>query len=177
MACFLGDDSIVLLHLPFPVRVRIDDESAGQHMVNADENRATWQHVLDFVAEYPDNEYWNRWKAIVSPILERAVELEYDSLFRAGMSVNHVIFSTLDHHGLRDEPRVTFEVMKDWSIRISLTTNNVWFREPTQFAVMDELSAFPTLQRYLWHLWEETVPEPVPDRLRSDTQLHHGRND
>jgi hypothetical protein len=146
-------------------------------MVNADENRATWQQVLGFVAEYPDNEYWNRWRAIVSPILERAVESEYHSLFRAGMSMSHVIFSTSDHHGLRDEPRVTLEVTKDWSIRISLTTNNVWFCEHTQFAVLDESSAFPTFRRYLWHLWEETMPEPIPERLRSKTQFDEGRKD
>jgi hypothetical protein len=135
-------------------------------MVSADENRATWQQVLRRVEEYPDNEHWNRWKAIVSPILERAVELEYDSLFRAGMSMSDVIFSTLDHNGLKDEPRVTLEVMKDRRIRISLTRNNVCFREPTQFAIVDESSAFPTFRRYLWHLWEGTVPEPIPDRLR-----------
>jgi len=146
-------------------------------MVSADENRATWQQVLGIVAKYPDNEYWNRWRAIVSPILERAVELEFDSLFRAGTSMSHVIFSTLNHHGLRDEPRVTLEVMKDWRIRISLTTHNMWFREPTQFAVLDESSAFPTFRRYLWHLWEDTVPEPIPDRLRSSTQLEHGRKE
>lgn len=135
-------------------------------MVSADENRATWQEVLGFVAKCPEKEYWNRWKTIVSPILKRAMELEFDSLFRAGMSMSHVIFSTLDHHGLRDEPRVTLEVMKDWRIRISFTRNNVWFGEPTQCAVLDESSAFPTFARYLRHLWEETVPEPIPDRLR-----------
>lgn len=135
-------------------------------MVSADKNRATWQQVLGFVAEYTDNEYWSRWRAIISPILKHAVELELDSLFRAGMSMSHVIFSTLDHHGLRDEPRVTLEVMKDWRIRISFTGNNVWFSEPAQFAVVDESSAFPTFGRYLRHLWEETVPEPIPDRLR-----------
>ncbi len=81
--------------------------------------------------------------------------------------MSHVILSTLDHHGLKDEPRVTLEVMKDGRIRISLTRNNVWFTEPTQFAVVEESSAIPTLRRYLWHLWEETVPEPIPARLRA----------
>lgn len=136
-------------------------------MVSADENRATWQQVLRSVGNYPDEEYWNTWRAIVSPILEHAVELEFDSLFRAGMSMHHIIFSTLDHDGLRDEPRVTLEVMKDWRIRISLTRNNVWFNKPTQFAILDESNAFQTFRRYLWHLWEETVPEPIPERLRS----------
>jgi hypothetical protein len=136
-------------------------------MVNADENRATWQQVLRYIREHPDDEYWSRWRAIVSPILEHAVELEFDSLFRAGMSMSHVIFSTLDHHGLRDEPRVTLEVMKDWRIRISLTRDNVWFHAPTQFAVLDDSTAFQTFRRYLWHLWEDTVPEAIPERLRS----------
>jgi hypothetical protein len=137
-------------------------------MGNADDNRATWQQVLGLVAEYPDKEYWNRWRSIVSPILRSAVELESDSFFRAGMSMSHVVFSTLDHHGLRDEPRVTLEVKKDWTIRISLTRNNVWFKEPSQSAIVEQSSAIPTLRRYLWHLWEETVPEPIPAPLRSN---------
>ena len=136
-------------------------------MGNADDNRATWQQVLGHVAEYPDDEYWNRWRSIVSPILKRAVELEFDSLFRAGMSIHHVILSTSDHHGLRDEPRVTLQVTKDWTIRISLTRSNVWFSEPTQFSIVEQSSAIPTFRRYLWHLWEETVPEPIPSRLRT----------
>ena len=136
-------------------------------MVSAEDNRATWQQVLASVRRFPDYDHWNRWRSIVLPILERAVELEFDSLFRAGMSMSHVVFSTLDHHGLKLEPRVTLEVMRDWRVRISFTTNNVWGVEPTHFAILDESSAFPTLRRYLWHLWEETVPEPIPDCLRS----------
>jgi len=83
------------------------------------------------------------------------------------MSMSHVIFSTLDHHGLREEPRVTLQVMKDWKIRISLTRNNIWFNEPTQFAFVNESDSFETLRRYLWHLWEETMPEAIPESLRS----------
>jgi hypothetical protein len=132
----------------------------------ADENRATWQQVLRFASECPDNEYWNKWNSIMRPLISGAIELGYDSLFRAGTSMSHVILSNLDHHGLRDEPRVTLEVFKDWTVRISLTRNNVWFSNPTQFAIVDPSSALQTLRRYLWHLWEETVPEPIPDVLR-----------
>lgn len=81
--------------------------------------------------------------------------------------MSHVIFSTLDHHGLKEEPRVTFEVMRDWRVRISLTKSNVWFFSPTQFALVDESDAFKTLRRYLWHLWEATMPEAIPESLRS----------
>jgi hypothetical protein len=27
-------------------------------------------------------------------------------------------------------------------------------------------AAFPAFTRYLQHLWEETVPEPIPEALR-----------
>lgn len=75
--------------------------------------------------------------------------------------MSHVICSTLDHHRFRHEPRVTLDVMKDWTIRNSLTRNNVQFNQPSQFAVVEQKSAIPTLRRRLWHLWEETEPEPT----------------
>jgi hypothetical protein len=100
------------------------------------------------------------------PILQRAVDAEFDSLFRAGMSMSHIIFSTLDHHGLRDEPRVTLDVRPNWEVRISYSTQNIHFHSPSQFEEVDPSSAFPVLTRYLQHLWEETVPEPIPELLR-----------
>jgi hypothetical protein len=136
-------------------------------MHTPDDNRASWQQVFERIAEYPDTEYWNQWKRMILPILQRAMEQEFDSLFRAGMAMHLIIFSTLDHHGLRDEPRVNLQVMKDWNLRISSSKNNVEFNEPAKFAAVDQSAGFPTLVQYLQQLWEETMPGPIPDRLRS----------
>jgi hypothetical protein len=136
-------------------------------MSNADENRATWKVVKNWIDEYPDHEHWNRWREILLPLMERALLFEFDSLFRAGMSVNDVILSTVDHHGLRDEPRVTVAVTPDWRLRISYSTQNIWFHPPAQFEIAEPHLAFPIFTRYLQHLWEETVPEPIPQILRN----------
>jgi hypothetical protein len=132
----------------------------------ADENRATWTEVREWINEYPDREYWNRWRAIIEPLVDRAVASQFDTLFRAGQSMSDLIFSTIDHHGLRHEPRVTVNVTPEWNLRISYSTHNLWFMSPQQFEVAEPHLAFPVLTRYLQHLWEETIPEPIPEILR-----------
>jgi hypothetical protein len=135
-------------------------------MVDSDSNQASWIEVQSRIQGYPDREHWNRWREAVMPILQRAADAEFDSLFRAGTSMDHIIFSTLDHDGLRDEPRVTLDVRFNWKVRISYTTHNIHFRSPNQFEEIDPSSAFPVFTRYLQHLWEETIPEPIPELLR-----------
>jgi hypothetical protein len=109
----------------------------------AEENRATWRLVRTFIDEYPNNEFWAPWRETVLPLLNRATDCEFDTLFRAGMSMSHLIFSTIDHHGLRDEPRITVEVTSEWKLRISYSTWNLQFKQPTQFAVAEPHQAFP----------------------------------
>jgi len=138
----------------------VDDKA-----MTTNDNRATWQQVLGRVAEYSDTDHWNRWKGIALPILRQSVDLELDSLFRAGMGMHQLIFSTVDHHRLKDEPRVTFEIREDWTIRISLARSNVYFNEPSDFAIVDEALAFSTFRQYLRRLWEQTQEEPIPSGL------------
>ena len=82
------------------------------------------------------------------------------------MSMHHTVFSTLDHHRLKLEPRVTVEVTQESEIKIHYSTGNVWFSSPTQSITIPSSEAFPALTRYLRHLWTETVPEPIPEALR-----------
>jgi hypothetical protein len=132
----------------------------------ADENRATWSEIREWIDEYEDREYWNRWREIVKPLVERAIDSQFDSLFRAGQSMSHLILSTLDHHGLRGEPHITVNVTPDWKLRISYSMKSTWFFPPQQFEIVEPGFAFPVLTRYLQHLWEETMPEPIPELLR-----------
>jgi hypothetical protein len=135
-------------------------------MPTTDDNRATWKQVRVWIDEYPDREHWNRWRAIIVPLVERAIDIQFDSRFRAGLSMSLVILSTLDHHGLRNEPRVTVEVTSDWKLRIAYSTHNISLMSPKQFEIVDPHCAFPVFARYLQHLWEETMPEPIPEILR-----------
>jgi hypothetical protein len=66
-------------------------------------------------------------------------------------------------------PKVVLAVTKDWQIRISYT--NISISRRGQSSTVAPSDAFPTLTRYLKHLWTETVPEPLPEVLRRKTEL------
>ncbi len=83
--------------------------------LSSNENRATWIQVRKWINEFPDREHWNRRRAIVrSPSSTAPCLIQFDTLFRAGQSVSHLILSTIDHHGLHHEPRVTVDVTPEW---------------------------------------------------------------
>lgn len=129
-------------------------------------NPETWADIVQFTREFPDTEHWNRWRSTICPVIEEALRQGYDRLFRAGSSMHHLIFSTLKHHGLRMEPRITLRVTDDWKIGIYYSTGHIDFVAPIQSVVAAAPEAFAIFTRYLMRLWEDTVPEPIPERLR-----------
>lgn len=80
--------------------------------------------------------------------------------------MHDMIFSTLDDHGLRDEPRVTLNVTTEFRLQISYSNRSICFYKPLKSVIVDSSEAFPIFTRYLRHLWVETVPEPIPKELR-----------
>ena len=138
-------------------------------MISPTTNPESWTFVIRENRLYPDTEYWNRWRSLIDPLIQEAVAAGYDQLFRAGMSMHHIIFSTLDHNGLRGEPHVTVSVTKEWKIKIEYSTANTHFASPIHSEVAESGSALPTLTKYLQNLWTETVPEPIPEQLRNDS--------
>lgn len=129
-------------------------------------NPESWADVIEFAHSLPDTDHWNCWRAAMLPILEESRSREYDTLFRAGSSMHDFVFSTLDRHRLFDEPRVTLTVTEDFRLRIAYSRGNVHFSSPSESIVEDSREAFPSFTRYLCHLWEETMPEPIPEVLR-----------
>jgi hypothetical protein len=129
-------------------------------------NEESWTCLVQAYDEYPDTPYWNGWRSTIAPLIDQCIRAGYNALFRAGMSMHHTVFSTLDHHRLKLEPRVTVEVTQESEIKIHYSTGNVWFSSPTQSITIPSSEAFPALTRYLQHLWTETVPEPIPEALR-----------
>ena len=128
-------------------------------------NRDSWAYVVRDIAEYPNNPYWNQWRSAINPLIDKAIRSGYDGLFRAGKAMHHIIFSTIDHHGLRQEPRVTVEVNNDWSIQVHYSTTNVEFNPSIQSSKATTDEAFQVLTRYLLRLWTDTITEPVPEAL------------
>ena len=128
-------------------------------------NKDSWEFVGRLIAEYPDNPHWNQWRSVVHPLLDQATRAGYDELFRAGKAMSHIIFSTIDHHGLKQEPRVTIDVTEDWGIQIHYSTTNVEFNPPIETTKATADEAFQVLTRYLRRLWIDTVTAPVPEAI------------
>jgi hypothetical protein len=130
-------------------------------------NEESWASVIQDNGKYPDTPYWNEWRSVIDPLIDEAVKAGYNKLFRAEKSMHHILFSVLDHHGLRDEPRVTLSVTEDWKIQVHYSVANIYFRSALQCQTVIPTEAFPVLTRYLQHLWTETVAEPIPETLRA----------
>ena len=129
-------------------------------------NVASWKLVLGFIDEYPESTHWSPWKKLARRFVDESIELGLDRYFRAGQSMSHMIFSTLDHHGLRNEPRVTVELHPENELRIAYGTSYLSrFPAELEYSLPYD-DAFPTFRRFLNQLWIETVPEALPDELR-----------
>ncbi len=130
-------------------------------------NIASWEAVAASIERYPDTEHWTPWKLLVRRVLGAGIAAGWNRYFRAGTSMHHIVFSTLDHHGLRDEPRVTSEFHPPSELRIAYGTTNLWFRTPELEYSLPFDDAIATLRRFLHQLWTATVPEPIPEDIRS----------
>ncbi len=82
-----------------------------------------------------------------------------------------LVFSTLDHHGLQYEARVLVTLRPPDELKLVYL--------PAVPAIKGDQSleydlaleeALPTFQRFLNHLWEMTMSDPLPSDLRSPQQ-------
>ena len=132
----------------------------------ASENIASWQELARSVDQHPDAEYWIKWKNLAHRLLQYAEAQQFNKYIRAGRSMNHLTFSTLDHHGLRDEPRVTVELKADGQMRIAFGRGNLYFSKADVEYTLPFDEACLVFHRFLNQLWQQTMPEPLPDELR-----------
>jgi hypothetical protein len=135
----------------------------------ARDNPESWIALLEFVAEFPDNSTWSDWKLVATEFIQRGIACGLHRRFRAGQSMHTLIFSTLEHHGLGDEPRVSVVIRSREEIQISYLTTFVFTRCSSRDVVyqLPFEDAFATFRRFLLQLWTATVPEPIPDDIRS----------
>ncbi len=77
--------------------------------------------------------------------------------------MSDLVFSTLDHHGLRDEPRVTIVFHAPDEVRIVYGKGNPFFLPPEVEYSLPFDPAFATFRRFLCQLWTATMPGPVPE--------------
>lgn len=130
-------------------------------------NNESWQGVLKDVAQYPDNETWTAWKSIARDFLSRGIDAHLDEHFRAGQSMHCILFSTIDHHGLRGEPHVTLFIHSRDDIEVSYGTvhRSVGGSAELSYRLPFEM-AFPTFHRFLLQLWTATKSDPIPSAIR-----------
>jgi hypothetical protein len=133
------------------------------------DNLESWQDIQQFIAEYPDDDYWSKWKPMARTIVSELEACGLAPLFRVGQSMHHIVFSTLDHHRLSSEPRVTLELLpNEHIVRVAFSRANLWFSEPLSEDRIEPSLAAATALQYLRRLWTETKPDiQIPDALEA----------
>ena len=123
-------------------------------------NEESWQRVRKFVAYLGEDPRWPAWVRVAEGILDALERDGLDRVFRIGTSMHDIIFSTLDHHDLRGEPRTTIRIDLDGThVRVSYGRVNVEFAEPDEEVRVPSAQAVPVVRRYLEKLWRETKPD------------------
>jgi hypothetical protein len=133
-------------------------------------NEASWADMVAFMSQVARVDALAGWGRNASAILARGQALGLDRFFRAGQSMQHLIFSTAPRHGLDDEPRVTVawpesdteSAATGRRIEVSLGRANRWFSAPDQVAVVEEPDGWSTVARYLELLWRVTRGDAAP---------------
>jgi hypothetical protein len=127
-------------------------------------NTDSWALLREAVDNYP-GDGWQEWKRIATDILEMLESKGFSNHFRAGQSMHHLIFSTLDSHGLEDEPRVTIDIDGSaGTTRIAYARTNLHFAAPQDEHNVPHDQSAAIIVEHLERLWTETRPqEPIPD--------------
>lgn len=105
-------------------------------------------------------------REVLASLEEHATTL----LFRAGQSMHHIVFPTLDRHGLEAEPRVTLEFQPERDlVRVAYSVGNLYFCTPQSEISVSPDRAVPVIQGYMRRLWIETKPDrTLPAVLGAD---------
>jgi len=130
-------------------------------------NKASWANVTQFIEGFPDNDTWLPWKLFVRAVVQAGTSAGLNKFFRAGQSMQHIIFSTCERNGLENytpaPPRVTLGRDHNGEMFIAWSHSNIWFSEPERKDLVTPQTVLSVLRTYLVDLWRETRPtEPFP---------------
>jgi hypothetical protein len=133
----------------------------------------SWLSMTEFMAQLARYPAVAGWARIGAGVLAEGLQRGLDQHFRAGQSMQHLIFSTVPHFGLEDELRVTVAWPENDAssaatgarIEVSLGRTNRWFNTPDRLSVAAAADAWPLVAAYLRALWKETQGAPLPDGL------------
>lgn len=115
-------------------------------------NRESWASLLVFVDLMQDTG-WLEWKNFMRPLLRSAIDAGWDDRYRAGQSMQHLIFSTAKQNGLESiKPpplRVTLGQNDDHRFFVALSRANLWFNKPDRIDMVTPGNALSVLASYL----------------------------
>jgi hypothetical protein len=138
------------------------------------DNLESWPYIHAFINRFPDNAYWSEWKRMVRSIISDLETRGAASLFRIGQGMHQILISTLEHHGLASEPRVTLEFdPEQQSVCVSYSQTLVGeeeygFARPLAQERVSISKAMPVVLSYLRRLWIETKPNTnLPDMFKA----------
>ncbi|MCP5146251.1 MAG: hypothetical protein H6978_15690 [Gammaproteobacteria bacterium] len=130
-------------------------------------NEQSWLKMIEFAESMPDTN-WKKWKNQIVPLLREGIESALHRHFLAGQSMQHLLFSVIDHYGLDEEPRVTIGFDEKMDLFVALTTFNIWFQQPTDRAELSGENNLSLLRQFLVKLWITAKPDqPLPSELQN----------
>ena len=131
------------------------------------DNLESWQDIQQFIAEFPETPYWVEWKTMARQVICGLANLGLAPSFRIGQGMHHIMLSTLEHHGLRAEPRVTLDFdPESHLVRVAYSRSNIEFNEPLSEERVPVEAAVSAIIKNLKILWNETKPGvPMPAAL------------
>ena len=119
-------------------------------------NEDSWRALRDFIEGCSAS--GEDWVAKATTLVDLLEARGLSSYFRAGQSMHHLIFSTLDNHQLEDEPRVTVAIEKH-ECRIAYARTNLHFAEPAVESTVGFGQAESVVVDFLAKLWRDTRPQ------------------
>jgi hypothetical protein len=134
----------------------------------SERNKSSWGRIVESIDGAPSGGEFDRLRRVMSPILRRGIQAQFDLHFEAEQYFSHVRLFPISNEKHGAGPRVTLELRSNVDPRLYISFSNwdIQYQAAAQcIGVMPE-EAFPVFTRYLQHLWEETVPEPIPPSLR-----------
>jgi hypothetical protein len=130
-------------------------------------NIQSWAEISEFIEGFPDPS-WTDWKLLARRFIQCGLDRHFERHFRAGQSMSTLVFSTLDHHGALHEALVKVFLLPPDTVKLVYQPATPASKGDTRLEyelAFDE--AMPTFQRFLNHLWETTLSEPLPSEMRS----------
>ncbi len=114
-------------------------------------NLTSWIRIRDFVEKFPDDETWKSWNDFMRYAIQTASDDGLNRYFRVGQSMQQMVFSTCDRHGLEsfnpEPPRVTLVRGKN-GMFVVISRSNLWFSTPDRQTPVAEDNVVSVLRSY-----------------------------